>query len=354
MDWERFYRNFRRPDYVEGYEILQKLGSGVFGEVYKARKRSIGKLYAIKFLRVEDPDLREAVLKELEGVKLLAQIDHPNLVSIEDQGQVDGIPYIVMSYAGDETLKDRLRRGPLPEGETLDLFRQVCAGVEALHARSVVHFDLKPANIYLKDGVARVGDYGLSKLLTQSRRTLSFGRGTPYYMAPEMLRRRGDHRADIYALGVILYECLTGRVPFEGETEWEVLRKHESEAVPFPPGLAPVYREILTRTLAKSPADRFPSVAAFRRALPAGPTGNTPPPPPPAPAGAGFRPLFLAVALPAALLRGLVRLVGQVLALPLRLLALALHLATAALVVVVFFLLLNFLFKLLAFPLRLL
>ncbi len=267
MDWESFYQNYRKPDYLKGYDIVNKLGSGVFGEVYKIRKLSIGKFYAIKFLRVEDASLKSAVVRELESVKLLAQIDHPNLVSIEDQGEVDGIPYIIMSYAGEETLKSVLENGTLTREKALDYFRQICAGVQALHDRSIVHFDLKPANIYLKGELARVGDYGLSKLISRTRRSLSFSRGTPYYMAPEMLKRRGDQASDLYSLGVILYECLSGDVPFKGDTEWEILKKHETETVVFPASIQDPFRSAISRALAKEPRDRFPCVADFKQSV---------------------------------------------------------------------------------------
>jgi serine/threonine protein kinase len=267
IDWEAFYRDYRKPGYVPGFEIINKLGGGVFGMVFKARKESIGKDYAIKFLKVDDEVVRDAVVRELKTVDFFAQIDHPNLVSIEDRAEVDGIPYIVMSYAGDETLRSRLEAGPLARDEALRTFIQAARGVQALHERSLVHFDLKPANIFLKGDIARVGDYGLSKLITESRNSLSFGRGTPYYMAPEMLQRRGDHRSDIYSLGIVLYECLTGEVPFTGDSEWEVLRKHEKEPVPIPDYVGEPERTVLLRSLEKDPDRRFQTVADLLRAL---------------------------------------------------------------------------------------
>jgi tRNA A-37 threonylcarbamoyl transferase component Bud32 len=260
IDWEAFYANYRKPDYVPGYEIAQKLGAGAFGIVFKARKHSIGKDYAIKFLKVDDAAVRDAVLHELSTVRLFAQIDHPNLVSIEDMGHVSGIPFIVMGYAGEETLARRLEAGRLARDEALRIFVQVSRGVHALHERMLVHFDLKPANVYLRGDTARVGDYGLSKLVTASRRSLSFGRGTTYYMAPEVLHRKGDQRSDIYSLGVMLYECLVGRVPFQGDTEWEILKKHETQAPEYPPDLAPSDRAVLEACLAKDPDDRVQSV----------------------------------------------------------------------------------------------
>ncbi len=269
-DWESFYRNYKKPGFVPGYEILQKLGGGVFGIVFKARKQSINKAYAIKFLKVDDPGIQKQVLSELETVGLFAQVDHPNLVSIEDKGLVGGIPYILMGFAGDETLKSRLQEGPMSESQVLALFSQICKGVKALHDHSLVHFDLKPANIFLKGDVARVGDYGLSKLISETRVSLSFGRGTPYYMAPEMLQRKGDFRSDIYSLGIILYECLCGEPPFKGENEWEVLKGHETGELIFPETLDPQWKDLLSKMLAKEPQDRPQDLGEVLANLPNG------------------------------------------------------------------------------------
>ncbi|MFQ5504217.1 MAG: serine/threonine-protein kinase [Planctomycetota bacterium] len=298
--WEAFYLGYRKPGYVEGFEILHKLGGGVFGIVYKARKISINKAYAIKFLKIDDPGARNQVIKELESVSIFAQVDHPNLVSIEDKGVVDEIPYIVMGYAGEETLKSRLEDRPLSEEEALGVFVQVLRGVQALHQHSLVHFDLKPANVFLKGDVARVGDYGLSKLISQSMLSLTTGRGTPYYMAPEMLHRRGDHRSDIYSLGVIFYECISGDVPFTGGSEWEVLKGHEEGRVTYPDSISARHQRILARMLAKRPVDRYQSIDEVLKDLRApGALGEsilleyavpapepTGPPPPPAPSPA--------------------------------------------------------------------
>lgn len=284
MDWERFFKNYRAEDFIPGYRILNKLGSGVFGEVYRAEKVSIGKPYAIKFLRLQDESLREQVMRELGTLSALAQLDHPHLVSIEDRGEVCGIPFVVMGFAGEETLKTRLGDGPLPIAMVERLFTQMLEGVRALHERAVIHFDLKPANVFLKGDVVRIGDYGLSRLMSESRATLSMGRGTPHYMAPEMLHRRGDARSDVYSLGIILFEMLTGDVPFTGDSEWEILRAHERESPKIPSSIAAPLRTYLERALAKNPKARFAdadeALIAFQGAL----RGLAPAPAPGAPA----------------------------------------------------------------------
>ncbi len=258
VDWERFYGAFRQPGFLPGYEIEHHLGGGGFGEVYKARKVSIDKAYAIKFLRVEAGASRDAVERELEQVRLFAAIDHPNLVTIEDMGVVMDVPYLIMGYAGEDTLARRIQRGELEREEALATFVQVCRGVLALHDRRLAHFDLKPGNIFLNGEVARVGDYGLAKLLAEGRQTLSFGRGTPHYMAPEMLHSRADHRADIYSLGVILFESLAFRLPY-GDGEASFVRE-DDRAPDFPSDFPVPLRRVVERSLRLDPAQRYGSV----------------------------------------------------------------------------------------------
>ena len=260
VDWEDFYRAFRAPDFIPGYELQNHLGGGAFGEVYKARKSSIGKAYAIKFLRLDEAANRGAIERELEQVRLFASIDHPNLVTIEDMGVVMDVPYLVMGYAGEETLGRRIERADLDPESALRYFVQACRGVLALHDRRLAHFDLKPSNVFLKGDVARVGDYGLARLLIEGRQTLSMGRGTPHYMAPEMLRNRADHRADLYSLGVILYESLTGRLPFGERGSGGMIVRESDQPPAFPPGFPARVAPVVTRALRLEPADRYASV----------------------------------------------------------------------------------------------
>jgi serine/threonine-protein kinase len=260
IDWESFYAAFRKPDFIPGYEVQNHLGGGAFGEVYKARKISIGKAYAVKFLRLDDTAQKDAVERELEQVRLFAAIDHPNLVTIEDMGVVLGVPYLIMGYAGEDTLARRLKRGDLDRESALRFFVQIARGVLALHDRRLAHFDLKPSNVFLNGDVARVGDYGLAKLLTEGRATLSFGRGTPHYMAPEMLKNRADLRADLYSLGVILYECLTFRLPFGTDAGGAFVLREDDQPPGFPSGFPLALRPIVERCLRLQPEHRYASV----------------------------------------------------------------------------------------------
>ncbi len=258
MDWEAFYNHFRQKDFIPGYEIQVRLGGGAFGDVYKARKESIGKSYAIKFLKVEEG--QEAMVeRELAQVGHFASIDHPNLVTIEDMGVVMGVPYLIMGYAGEQTLAKQLKEGPLAESDALDLFFQICRGVALLHDKSLVHFDLKPGNVFLQGPRARVGDYGLAKFFEQGNQSLSIGRGTPHYMAPEILRGRGDHRADIYSLGVMLYESLLGEKPHAQGDDPLTIRQKE-DPPPSTDGISEGVAAIILRCLCWEPEDRFASV----------------------------------------------------------------------------------------------
>jgi len=261
MDWEAFYNRFREPDFIPGYEIQNRLGGGAFGEVYKARKHSIGKAYAIKFLKIDDDAQREAVERELDQIRHFAALDHPNLVTIEDLGTVLGVPYLIMGYAGEDTLARVQKRERLSEERALLYFIQACRGVLALHDLRLVHFDLKPSNVFIKGEVARVGDYGLAKMMTDGRLTLSFGRGTPQYMAPEVLKNRADHRADVYSLGVILYESLAGRLPFVPSVPGSIALREDDTPPSFPEGFPERCRPVVVRSLRLAPEERYASVA---------------------------------------------------------------------------------------------
>ncbi len=243
---------------LEGYTIKRPLHRGGFGEVYFAVSDG-GRDVALKLLQ-------HNVDVELRGVQQCLNLSHPNLVTIFDVRQDgDGDYWIVMEYVPGETLDEVLRREnrPLPMQEVLRWMRGLCAGVSYMHQRGIVHRDLKPSNIFGADGTVKIGDIGLSKFITASRRSAhTESVGTVYYMAPEISRGRYGNEVDIYAIGIIAYELLTGDVPFDGESAGEILMKHLTQ----PPNLKAVperLRPVIQRALAKDPQQRQRSVAAF-------------------------------------------------------------------------------------------
>jgi len=247
-----FYAHGARP--LEGFTIQRGLGIGGFGEVYHATTDA-GKEVALK--RVQ----RNLEI-ELRGVTQCLNIKHPNLVAIYDiRKDADGEAWVVMEYISGPSLREVLARHPhgLPPDEVERWFRGIAAAVAHLHDHDIVHRDLTPANIFDDHGIIKVGDYGLSKYIANSRRSgHTDSVGTCHYMAPEIGKGNYGKPIDIYALGVILYEMVTGRVPFSGESVQEVMMKHlvddpDLTDVPEP------YRTIVHRAMAKDPARRWPS-----------------------------------------------------------------------------------------------
>ncbi len=257
------YAGGSRP--LAGFTIRRGVGQGGFGEIYYAISDA-GKEVALKLIR-RNLDV------ELRGIRQCLNLKHPNLLDIYDIRQDDqGDTWVVMEYVAEPSLEAVLDRRPggLPPHEALAWIRGIGAGVAYLHERGIVHRDLKPGNIFCDGGVVKVGDYGLSKFISCSRRSgHTESIGTVHYMAPEVANGRYGKEIDVYALGVILYEMLTGRVPFEGESIGEVLMKHLT-ALPDVSMLAEPYRGVVARAMEKDPALRFRSAAEMMAALPAG------------------------------------------------------------------------------------
>lgn len=262
------YATGSRP--LDGYTIKRGVGAGGFGEVYFAVSDA-GKEVAVKRIQ-RNLDI------ELRGVTHCLNLKHPNLVSIfdiryDDEGQA----WVVMEFVRGECLKDVIDRNPngLPIAELLTWFRGTAAGVGCLHDHGIVHRDLKPGNIFLDEGVVKIGDYGLSKYISCSRRSgQTESVGTFHYMAPEIGRGVYGKEIDLYALGIILYELLTGRVPFDGESSHEIIMKHLT-ALPDVDVLPEKLRPVVQRALFKDPAKRFSSVGEMLKALEEG-LGVTP------------------------------------------------------------------------------
>ena len=255
------YPSGARP--LPGITIKRGVGHGGFGEVYYALTDG-GKEVALKLIR-------RNLEVELRGVRHCLNLKHPHLLAIFDLRRDDqGDHWVVMEYVTGESLEEVLAAHPhgLPVDQALVWFHGMAAGVAYLHDHGVVHRDLKPANIFSDQGIVKVGDYGLSKFISCSRRSgHTESVGTVHYMAPEIANGRYGKEIDIYALGVILYEMLTGRVPFEGESVGEVLMKH----LTTPPDvsmLSEPFRGVVARALEKDPARRFASVEQMVAGLP--------------------------------------------------------------------------------------
>ncbi|HKQ50179.1 MAG TPA: serine/threonine-protein kinase [Phycisphaerae bacterium] len=240
---------------LTGYTIQRAVGRGGFGEVYYAMSDG-GKEVALKFLR-ENPQI------ELRGVSHCLNLKSPYLVSIHDVRQNDeGDYFVIMEYVNGPSLRDLMNDDAAGLGaqKAAYLLREIAKGLAYLHDRGIVHRDLKPGNIFYEDGYVKIGDYGLAKIMAASQhsgQTVSVG--TVHYMAPEVGSGNYDRTIDIYAMGVILYEMLLGRVPFAGATMGEVLMKHLT-AQPEVDELPEPFPHVIRKSLAKDPKDRYQTV----------------------------------------------------------------------------------------------
>jgi HAMP domain-containing protein len=263
------------------YEIKAQLGEGGMGVVYRAYDRELGEPVAIKTLRPEligDPTLLERFKQE---IRLARRISHPNVVRTHDLGEVDGRYFITMEFVEGTSLDQLIaRKGALPLDVTLTIGRQLCRALEVAHAQGVVHRDIKPQNLVVDlQGFLKVMDFGIARLVEGQRGPAGTGLtaagaviGTPEYMAPEQLMGQPvDGRADLYAAGIVLYECATGQRLVTGESFATVLMKQVQEPAPDPraavPGLPESFSRVVLRALAKQPDERWQTAAGMLQAL---------------------------------------------------------------------------------------
>ncbi len=255
------------------YEVIGELGKGGFGIVYKARDTTLDRIVALKVLHAQ-LTLEDRFVEYFEReARSLAKIDHPNVVTIHEIGNVEGQVYIAMRYLANGSLSEKLRReGPLAEKEAIKIFVQVCKGLSAGHKRGIVHRDVKPGNILFdEDGQAVVADFSIAKAVQMSTVVATTGSvgfaGTPSYMPPEMWDDGVVTPAvDQYSLACVLSEMLTGRKLFEGETTSKIMHSH-FKPVNLPPSLSPGLRDILKKALEFNPEDRFSSIDEFSQAV---------------------------------------------------------------------------------------
>ena len=239
---------------LDGYTVQRGVGRGGFGEVYYAVSDS-GKEVALKYLR-DNPQI------ELRGVAHCLNLKSPHLVTIYDVRQnADGDHFVIMEYVSGPTLRDLLIESPngLGVAKAAFLLREIAKGLTYLHDRGIVHRDMKPGNLFYEDGYVKIGDYGLSKFMSASHHSAqTVSVGTVHYMAPEIGSGQYHPGTDIYALGVILYEMLLGRVPYEGASLGEVLMKHLTQQ-PEVDELPEPFPAVIRKALAKDPKDRYAS-----------------------------------------------------------------------------------------------
>jgi beta-lactam-binding protein with PASTA domain len=256
------------------YRVERKLGAGGMADVYLAVDETLGRRVALKVLLKRFVDDEQFVERFRREAKSAAGLNHPNLVSIYDWGQIGPLYYIVMEYVEGETLKDLIRRsGRLAGGEAVAIALELLAAVDFAHANNVVHRDIKSQNILIDlAGKVKVTDFGIARAGDSSMTEAGSILGTAQYLAPEQARGEAvDERSDLYSVGVVLYEMLTGSVPFRGDSAVSVALKHVNELPREPselvPGLPYSLNQIVLKALAKSPARRYANAAEFSRDL---------------------------------------------------------------------------------------
>ena len=220
------------------YEIIEKIGGGGMAEVYKARCRVLDRFVAIKVLRSEFVEDEEFISKFKDESQAAAKLNHNNIVNIYDTGIDDNIHYIVMEYVEGTTLKEYIKNNkPLDIKESINIASQIAEALRHAHANKIIHRDIKPQNILItEDKLAKVGDFGIARAISEKTITNSDKSiGSVHYFSPEQARGGYvDNRTDIYSLGVVLFEMVTGRVPFDGETPISVALKHVNENISKP------------------------------------------------------------------------------------------------------------------------
>ena len=246
------------------YALEMLVGSGGMADVYRAKDQLLERTVAVKILHQQYENDTEFIARFQREAKAAARITHPNIVNVFDVGIAEGRHYIVMEYVPGRTLKERIKEeGPVPAAQALEIARQIAGALAQAHANNLVHCDIKPHNILvMPDGNVKVADFGIARAVTESTMTYNDNiMGSVHYFSPEQARGTIiTPKSDVYSLGVVLYEMLTGRIPFDGNTAVSIARKHlEEEAHPvrsIVPDIPPVVEALVTRMMAKDPALR--------------------------------------------------------------------------------------------------
>ncbi len=261
---------------VGPYQIVEHLGSGGMATVFKAYHAALDRYVAIKVLHPalkQDPNFLSRFQRE---ARIVAKLEHPNIVPVFDFSEAGGQPYLVMRFIEGETLKARLTRGHLPLDEIVGIVKLVGEALSYAHGQGVLHRDVKPSNVLLTpDGDVFLADFGLARIAQAGESTLSQDSllGTPQYISPEQAQGLSDLdvRTDVYSLGVVLYELLVGRVPYQADTPYAVIHDHIFTPLPLPRSLNPAlpepFERVLLKALSKERDDRYATIADLMRAF---------------------------------------------------------------------------------------
>ncbi|MGZ9235001.1 MAG: serine/threonine protein kinase, partial [Anaerolineales bacterium] len=255
------------------YRIINQIGRGGMATVYKAYQASVDRYVAVKVLPSQLAESKEFAARFQQEARFIANLEHPHILPVFDYGESEGVAYFVMRYLEAGTLKDKMESGrPLPLDDIDRIFTQLADALSYAHGHGIVHRDLKPANALIDSrGNVFLTDFGIARLLESASPRLTQTdaiMGTPAYISPEQAQAHPvDQRSDIYSLGIILYEMVTGSVPFVAETPLAVLFKHISDPLPPPsvvkPDVPAPIEQVILKALAKDPGDRFATAADF-------------------------------------------------------------------------------------------
>lgn len=281
--------SFTIGETIGPYKIVAKLGQGGMATVYQAYQESLDRFVAIKVLHPTFKDDDSFLRRFSREAKVVARLEHPHIVPVYDFAQHEGAPYLVMRYVEGNTLKQRMGEGVLSPPEILRLARAVAEALDYAHQQGVLHRDVKPSNILLTTGgLVFIADFGLARIAQAGESTLSRDAimGTPQYISPEQARgdKEIDGRTDLYSFGIVLYELITGRVPFQAETAYTIIHAQIFDPPPpptqFNDRVSPALEAVLLKALSKTPAERYATAgelfAAFALALTAAPEQSIP------------------------------------------------------------------------------